>query len=146
MTPSTEMAPARASSTDQLVETLAIRMRRMDLVGWQSVTTWAEQSGLSFEDLRMLLALALKIDDDPVAVSELAGLAGFSLNAAYPAVHRLQDRGYVREDRRRYALSPRGQQLVAGLDTARREGIQAYVGALDREERARLLSAFGETR
>jgi hypothetical protein len=130
------------TSTDALVEALAIRLRRMDLVGWQRIATWAEQYELSFEDLRLLLALAVKIDDGPCAISELADLAGFPLDVAYPATHRLRSRGYVREERRRYALSQQGQELVAMLDAAHREGIQAYVDQLDPEEQQRLRTAF----
>ena len=48
------------TSTDPLVEALATRVRRMDLLGWQRIATVAEQSELSFQDLRLLLALALK--------------------------------------------------------------------------------------
>ena len=58
------------TSTDPLVEVLATRLRLMDLIGWQRIATWAEQSELSFEDLRLLLALALKMDDGPAALSE----------------------------------------------------------------------------
>jgi DNA-binding MarR family transcriptional regulator len=130
------------TSTDPLVDVLATRLRVMDLVGWQRIAMWAEQSELSFEDLRLLLALALKMDDGPTAVSELAGLAGFSLDVAYPAIHRLRRRGYLREERRRYALSQQGQELVARLDAAHREGIQAYVDRLDRDEHERLCKAF----
>ena len=133
-------------STDPLVEALATRLRLIDLVGWQRIATWAEQSELSFEDLRLLLALALRIDDGPAAVSELAALAGFSLDVAYPAIHSLRGRGYVREERRQYSLSKQGQELVAMLDAAHREGIQAYVDTLDREERGRLLNAFAKRR
>ena len=135
-----------ATSTDPLVEALATRLRLMDLVGWQRIATWAEQSELSFEDLRLLLALAVKMDDGPAAVSELADLAGFSLDAAYPAIHRLRGRGYLREERRQYSLSQQGQELVAKLDAAHREGIQAYVNQLDPEERQRLLGAFANPR
>jgi DNA-binding MarR family transcriptional regulator len=134
------------TSTDALVEALATRLRRMDLVGWQRVATWAKQSELSFEDLRLLLALALKIDDGPATVGELGDLAGFPLDVAYPATHRLRRRGYVREERRRYALSEQGRELVARLEAARRDGIQAYVDTLDREERGRLLNAFANPR
>ena len=134
------------TSTDPLVEALATRLRLIDLVAWQRIATWAEQSELSFADLRLLLALALKIDDGPAAVSELAGLAGFSLDVAYPAIHRLRGRGYLREERRQYALSRQGQELVAMLDATHREGIQAYVDTLDREERGRLLNAFANPR
>ena len=137
---------AQTNSTDPLVEALATRLRVMDLVGWQRIATWAEQSELSFEDLRLLLALALKRDEGPAAISELADLAGFSLDVAYPAVHRLRGRGYLHEERRQYTLSRQGQELVATLDAARREGIQAYVDQLDPEERQRLREALAITR
>jgi DNA-binding MarR family transcriptional regulator len=129
-------------TTDPLVEVLATRLRQMDLVGWQRIATWAEESEMSFEDLRLLLALALKVDDGPTPVSELAELAGFSLDVAYPAIHGLRRRGYLHEERRHYSLSEEGQELVARLDAAHREGIQAYVDTLDRDERQRLHKAF----
>jgi DNA-binding MarR family transcriptional regulator len=129
-------------STDQLVEALATRLRSIDLIAWQRIAMWAEQSELSFEDLRLLLALALKKDDGPAAVSELAELAGFSLDVAYPVIHSLRRRGYIREERRQYSLSQRGLELVAALDAAHREGIRAYVDQLDRDERQRLSKAL----
>jgi hypothetical protein len=134
------------TSTDPLVEAIATRLRLMDLVGWQRIATWAEQSELSFEDLRLLLALAVKIDDGPVPISELADLAGFSLDVAYPTTHRLRGRGYLLEERRQYTLSQEGQKLVAMLDAAHREGIQAYVQQLDPDERRQLDAAFGIAR
>ena len=134
------------TSTDPLVEALATRLRVMDLVGWQRIATWAEQSELSFEDLRLLLALAVKMDDGPAAVSELADLAGFSLDVAYPTVHRLRGRGYLREERRKYSLSQQGQELAATLDASHREGIQAYVDQLDPDERRQVEAAFGIAR
>ena len=126
------------TSTDPLVEALATRLRVMDLVGWQRIARWAQQADLSFEDLRLLLALALKMDDGPAAISELADLAGLPLDVAYPATHRLRGRGYLREERRQYSLRRQGQDLVARLDAAHREGIQAYVDGLDPRERQRL--------
>ena len=134
------------TSTDPLVEALATRLRLIDLVAWQRIATWAEQSELSFEDLRLLLALALKIDAGPAAVSELSDLAGFSLDVAYPAIRSLRRRGYLREERRQYSLSQQGQELVARFDAAHREGIQAYVNQLDREEHQRLCKAFATPR
>jgi DNA-binding MarR family transcriptional regulator len=134
------------TSTDPLVKALATQARQIDVVGWQRIAAWAEQSELSFEDLRLLLALAVKMDDGPAAVSELADLAGFSLEVAYPATHRLRGRGYLREERRQYSLSQQGQELVAMLDGAHREGIQAYVNQLDPDERRQLEAAFGIAR
>jgi hypothetical protein len=113
------------TSTDPLVEALATRLRRMDLVGWQRIATLAEQSELSFEDLRLLLAFALMLD------------------VASPAIHRLRGRGYLREERRQYSLSQQGQELVARLDAAHREGIQAYVEQLNPDERRQLEAALG---
>jgi DNA-binding MarR family transcriptional regulator len=133
------------TSTDPLVEALAARLRVLDLVGWKRIATWAEESELSFEDLRLLLALALKIDDAPAAVSELSELAGFSLEVAYPATHSLRHRGFLHEERRRYTLTEQGQELIAKLDAAHREGIQAYVDGLDRDERQRILKALAST-
>jgi len=128
--------------TDPLVEALATRLRLIDLFGWQRIATWAEEAGLSFEDLRLLLALALQPDDGPVAVGELGELAGFSLDVAYPATHSLRRRGYLDEEQRQYSLTQAGKELVAKLDAAHREGIQAYVDTLDSEERQRLHQAF----
>jgi DNA-binding MarR family transcriptional regulator len=132
------------TSTDPLVEALATRLHRVDLVGWQRIAAWAEKLELTFEDLRLLLAL--KMQDGPTVVSELADLGGLSLDAAYPAIHSLRERGYLREERRRYALSEQGQELVATLDAAHREGIQAYVDHLEPDEHRRLEEAFGIAR
>jgi DNA-binding MarR family transcriptional regulator len=135
----------RMTSTDPLVEALATRLRLIDLIAWQQIATWAEQSELTFEDLRLLLALAVKMDDGPATVSELGDLAGFPLDVAYPATHSLRRRGYLREERRQYALTQQGRELVARLDQAHREGIQAYVDTIDREERQRLYNVLAIT-
>ena len=135
-----------AGSTDPLVEALVPRLRLVDLVGWQRIAAWAEESGLSFEDLRLLLALAAKMDDGPTAISELAELAGFPLDIAYPVTHRLRGRGFVGEERREYSLTTEGRELVAALDASRREGIQAYVDQLDPEEREELTKVFAKLR
>ena len=133
------------ASTDPLVDVLCTRLRRIDLIAWQRIATWAEESELSFEDLRLLLALALKRDDGPTPVSELAELAGFSLDVAYPAIHGLRRRGYIHEERRQYSLSEAGQELVAKLDATHRDGIQAYVDTIDDDEQQRLRKAFAIT-
>jgi DNA-binding MarR family transcriptional regulator len=127
--------------SDPLVEALHTRSLRVDLVAWQRIAAWAERLELSFEDLRLLLAL--KMEDGPTGVSELADLAGLSLDAAYPAIHGLRDRGYLQEDRRHYSFTEQGRELVATLDAAHREGIQSYVDHLDRDELRQLDEAFG---
>jgi DNA-binding MarR family transcriptional regulator len=130
------------TSTDPLVDALSARLRVMDLVGWQRIAKLTEQSELSFEDLRLMLAFAMKMEDGSAAISELAELAGFSLDVAYPATHSLKSRGYLREERRQYSLSQKGQELVAAIDAAHREGIEAYVDQLGREEREELRKAL----
>ncbi len=131
---------------DPLVEALAKRLRVMDLVGWKRIASWAEESELSFEDLRLLLALAFKTDEGPASVSELADLAGLPLDVAYRATHKLRGRGCLREERRRYSLNEQGQEAVAKLDAAHNEGIQAYVDQLSPDESRQLDAAFGITR
>jgi DNA-binding MarR family transcriptional regulator len=132
------------TSTEVLVEALAARLRSADLIGWAKITVRAEELGLSFEDLRLLLALTTK--DGPSRVNDLAHLSGLSLDAAYPAIHRLHGRGFVREERRQYSLSEDGRELVAILDAAHREGIQAYVEQLDPREREQLTKVFRDQR
>jgi hypothetical protein len=136
------MAPT--SATDPLVEVLGTRLRTMDLVAWQRIATLAEERGLSFEDLRMLLALSMM--DGPAPVHEFGNLAGFSLEVAYRATHSLRQRGYLRDERRQYVLSEKGNEIVDMIDAAHREGIQAYVDQLDNDEREKLMKSFVETR
>ena len=131
------------ASTDPLVEVLATRLRVIDLVVWRRIATWAEESELSFEHLRLLLALATEVDGKPLTVSELAAVAGLALDVAYPATHSLHGRGYVLEESRHYSLTERGHELLATLWAAHREGVAAYAEMIDREERERLLRAFG---
>lgn len=128
------------TSTDLLVEVLTTRLRRADLIGWAQITARAEELHLSFEDLRVLLALSSA--DGASSVSDLAGVSGLPLDAAFPAVHQLRGRGYLHEDRRQYSLSDEGRELVAILDAAHREGIQAYVDGLDARERQSLDDAI----
>jgi DNA-binding MarR family transcriptional regulator len=130
------------TSTDRLVEAFATRLHHVDLVGWQRIAAWAEKLELSFQDLRLMLAL--KLEGAATGVSELADLAGLSLDAAYPAIHTLRARGYLREETKgQYSFSEQGEELVAHLDAAHREGIRAYVDHLDPEEHRRLDEALG---
>lgn len=131
------------TSTESLVDALAMRLRRADLVGWAQITARAEELGLSFEDLRLLLALTTR--EGTSSVSDLASLSGLSLHTAYPATHDLRARGYLREEHRRYLLTEKGRELIAILDAAHREGIHAYVDQLDPRERQLLVEAIGLT-
>ena len=132
------------AGTESLVEALETRLRVVDLIGWAQITARAEERGLSFEDLRLLLALSSR--DGAGSVSDLARSSGLSLQAAHPAVNRLRGRGYLHEERRRYSLSDEGRDLVATMDAAHRAGIEAYVEALDPDERQQLEDAVRTAR
>ena len=138
MTPMT--GSSSSGETERLVAALAERLRRVDLVGWARISAWAERLELSFEDLRLLLALTTA--DRPASARELADLSGLSLDAAYPGIQSLRARGYVREERRRYSFSEAGRELAASLDSAHLEGIRTYVEELDPVERRRLEEAL----
>ena len=129
------------TSTEALVDALAMRLRRADLVAWAQITARAEELGLSFEDLRLLLALTTM--NGPSSTSDLARISGLPLEVAYPAVHDLRARGYLSEERRRYSVTEKGRELMAMLDAAHHEGIHAYVEGLDPHERQLLVDALG---
>jgi DNA-binding MarR family transcriptional regulator len=135
------MSSHPSTSTKRLVEELMARLRRVDLVGWTRIVAWANESELSLEDLRLLLALAAA--DGARSASELAELAGLPLDAVYPAIHRFHGRGYTREERRRHSLTDAGHELVAAFDAAHRAGVEAYVAQLSPEERREIESALG---
>lgn len=137
MNTSTARFPA---STEPLVDALATRLRCVDLIAWGEITMWAEKLALSFEELRLLLALSTR--NGSSSVSELARISGLSLNAAYPTVSRLRSRGYLCEERRRFSLREEGRKVLAMLDAAHRKGIQAYVEGLDARDREWLLKAI----
>lgn len=139
-----DASTSRPTSTDPLVEALATRLRRVDLIGWARITERAEELGLSFEDLRLLLALTTT--EGASSVGDLARISGLPLDAAYPTAHHLHARGYLREERRRYALSEDGRDLIVILETAHREGIQAYVDGLDARDRRLLDDAIRHIR
>jgi DNA-binding MarR family transcriptional regulator len=128
------------TSTEPLVEALSARLRSADLIGWAQITQRAEKLGLSFENLRLLLALATR--KGPSSVSDLARISGLSLEAAFPAARELRGRGYLREERRRYSLTEDGRELIATIDAAHREGIQAYVDQLEPRDRQQLHEAL----
>ena len=52
------------TSTDPLVDVLATRLRLIDIIAWQRIASWAEQSDLSFEDLRLHRVTAICFADN----------------------------------------------------------------------------------
>lgn len=71
---------------------------------------WADDSGLTARELRLLLALA---DHEALSAGVAAGAAGRTPDAGYRAVEGLRRRDLVTEDRRRYRLTDDGAALAA---------------------------------
>jgi len=136
-------APSEPGSpSDRLAEAFEARLREVELVvGARITASWAAGAGLSLEDARLLLVMATT--SAPTSAAELAELAGLSIDAVYPALGRLGERGEIREHERRYVLTDAGKESIAGLDAGRREGIAAYLSGLTPEDRRLLASGLG---
>lgn len=129
-------------ASDRLIGELETRLREVELVvGMRVMSSWADARQLSLEQARMLLVLATS--KDGCTAAELAELSGIDVTNAYPALGQLRERGLVREDQRRYRLTDRGEESLASLNEARREGILAYVARLAEDDRRNLEAAFG---
>jgi DNA-binding MarR family transcriptional regulator len=129
-------------SPDRLVQEFEARLRHVELVvGARIMASWAEASELTLEEARLLLVL--ETGDGASSAGELAQVSGISIEAVYPALHRLVDRGDIREDHRRYSVTEAGERSLASLEAARRAGIQAYLSDLSAGERRELESALG---
>lgn len=109
------------------------------------VVAWAEESGLSLEDVPVLLALAAH-DGATAGAVDVAELSELSLDAAYRGLHRLCAAGFSREEHRRYALMETGERAVAAVDDSRRAGIRAYLLELPDDERLLLGSSLPSPR
>lgn len=139
------MTDAERQSLDGLIDEVTRLLRGIELVGSSRVVAWAEESGLSLEDVSVLLALAAH-DGAAAGAVEIAELSGLSLDAAYRGLHRLCAGGFSREEHRRYALMETGERSVAAVDDARRAGVRAYLLDLPDDERLLLESSLRSPR
>jgi DNA-binding MarR family transcriptional regulator len=136
--------PPEPPVAEPLIEAFEARLREVELVvGARIMHAWADSARLSLEEARVLLALAAI--RCPTPARQLAQLSGLAVAEIYPVPRRLAQYGLTHEEGRRYQLTDRGDESIAALAAARREGIAAYVGQLDAEERARLAQALGVT-
>jgi DNA-binding MarR family transcriptional regulator len=139
------MGPAsksESSSLERLIEELDARLPTVDLVvRTRVIASWAQTSELSLEEARLLVVLATS--SDPPNANQLAALSGIDIDHVYPRLGRLSQRGYTRENQRRYSLTDQGKESVASLEAAGREGVAAYVSDLAPEDRRRLGTALG---
>ena len=129
------------TATARLVEALDNRLQQIDAVACARVVAWAQETKVPLAELRVLLALAAR--DRPSPASDLTDYSGLSLDSIHPMLDHLRGRDYVAEEHRRYRLTDTGQELIAGLDAARRAGLRAYIAGLSSEERLQVEQALG---
>lgn len=128
-------------ANDRLIDEFEARLREVELVvGMRVMASWADGRQLSVEEARVLLVLATSPES---TAGHLADLSGLDVDGVYPALGRLKEQGLVVEEQRSYRLTDRGDESIAALDAARREGIVAYVEHLEEDERRRLEVALG---
>ena len=113
-----------------------------------SVFQVAGELELTLSQLRALFVLAY--GDHAPALSELAGEIGLSVPATGRAVDGLVRAGLVSRsedeaDRRvkRLALTAQGDEIIARISAARREGVRQFAEELDDEARAAFAHALG---
>jgi DNA-binding MarR family transcriptional regulator len=127
---------------DRLIDEFETRLREVELVvGTRVMSSWADARQLSVEEARLLLVLATSTGGSTAV--HLADLSGIDVEGVYPALGRLQEQGLVVEEQRTYRLTDRGNESIAALDGARRDGIVAYVEHLEEDERRRLEVMLG---
>ena len=137
------VGPTTEELTDQLFEFMAHVMKTTQ----GSVLQIAGDLELTLSQLRALFVLAY--GDHAPALSELAGRIGLSVPATGRAVDGLVRSGLVSRsedavDRRvkRLALTPRGEEMLARIGDARREGLRQFAERLDDDARAAFAHAL----
>jgi DNA-binding MarR family transcriptional regulator len=128
---------------DRLVDEFEARLREVELVvGMRVMASWADAAQLSLHEARLILVLATSTAGSTAVA--LADLGGIDIADVYPALGQLKDRGLVREAQKGcYLLTDHGEESLASLNAARREGITAYVVRLEDDERRSLEAALG---
>jgi DNA-binding MarR family transcriptional regulator len=127
---------------EELARTLAARLDRFERFAAESMVGWIEDQGLSLAEVRLVLGLA---DQEPIGATEIAERSGLSVDTAYPALHSLDARGWIRDEGRTHCLSAEGEKAVEELSATRAHAVRNYVDSLSPEERDQLATAFGAT-
>lgn len=134
-----------AMPADRLIDEFEARLREVELVvGMRVMASWAEARKLLVEEARVLLVMATTTGERTAV--HLGDLSGLDVEAVYPVLGQLKGRGLVIEEQRSYRLTDSGDESIAALDAARREGIASYLAHLGEDERRRLEVAFGADR
>jgi len=140
------VAPTTEQLADQLLGFITTLMKSTQ----GGVYEIAGELELTLSQLRALFVLAY--GDHAPALSELAGQIGLSVPATGRAVDGLVRSGLVsrREDEvdrrvKRLALTHGGEELLARMGAARREGLRQFAERLDDDARAALAHALALT-
>jgi DNA-binding MarR family transcriptional regulator len=136
-------APSPTELTDQLYAFMAHLMKTTQ----GGVYQIAGELELTLSQLRALFVLAY--GDHAPALSELAGEIGLSVPATGRVIDGLVRSGLVsrREDEadrrvKRLALTAGGEQMIARIGAARREGLRQFAEQLDDDARAAFAHAL----
>jgi MarR family 2-MHQ and catechol resistance regulon transcriptional repressor len=149
-TKSQAKASSRGATSDR---ELALRLGSLMLCSFGSdggsVIRAIDETGLSFTQMKALVTLAGRADEQPATVNQVAEGLGISLASASRAVDGLVKRALATrvedpEDRRvrRVSLTADGQLVADELMAARLEGLERFVETLRTEERRKLEAAL----
>ena len=127
-------ADLASDALEEAADDLTRLMQTIELAAWAPIVAWAEESNLSLEHVRLLVAL----DSQPLAAAtalDLAEVSGLSLDAIYRLLPALCGTGYVCEDFAIYTLTESGDLALDAIDGARRAGIRACISGLEPAQR-----------
>ena len=126
-------------SHGELLDALTARLERFQLHTSGHLLRWVQGADLTFAEMRVFLALA---DGQARTGAELAELAGLEVEMAYPALHKLEARGWLCEAERRHSIHGPGLEQLEELATIRRAAVGEFVASLPTDERQSLTAAL----
>jgi DNA-binding MarR family transcriptional regulator len=148
---STATRPAQAPASND--RELALRLGSLMLCTFGSdggaVIRAIDEAGLSFPQMKLLVALAGGSDDELLTVKGVSERVGLSLASSSRTVDDLVKRDLATrvedaDDRRvkRISLTAQGQEIADELMAARLAGLEQFVGTLTDVERGKLDAAL----
>ena len=133
------MTSDRQASDADLVDALADRLEQFELHTAGHLLRWIHAADLTFAEMRVFLTLA---DGEARTGGELAEVAGLDVELAYPALHKLEARGWLAENERMHSLGEAGRDQLGELAAIRRAAVGDFVASLPAGERRSLAAAL----
>ena len=133
------MTSDRQASDADLVDALADRLEQFELHTAGHLLRWIHAADLTFAEMRVFLTLA---DGEARTGGELAEVAGLDVEFAYPALHKLEARGWLAENERMHSLGEAGRDQLGELAAIRRAAVGDFVASLPAGERRSLAAAL----